>query len=193
MKDVNGNIVKAGDVLLEETGGGSGGGMKSFRSFTLWEMPSRYDGQGYHYSLDGSKYLFAWADINESVKLPIKELPKDFVFSFYHGMGNFDSYSEGTIISEIIEDSNWKEKSINASDVSSFTKLSRLKLSSIDDVRKNLDVITTAKYIPNSVISSVIRLAGYKQAVMINGELGLVMFKDMLLFQSIIHTLREHN
>lgn len=191
MKDVNENIVKTGDVLLEESGGGSGGGRKSFRSFTLWEMPSRYNGKGYQYSLDGKKHLFAWADVEQSVKLSIKELPKEFVFSFYHGMCGFDSYSRGNRVSEILGDSNWKEKTISENDVSVFKKLQRLKLSSIEDVRKNLDMFTTAKYIPNRLISSVIRLAGGERAVMVNGELGMAMFEDMLAFQSIVHSMQE--
>jgi len=192
MKDVNGNPVKVGDLLLEETGGGYSNG-KLLRSFTLWEMPNRYNGQGLQYSLDKTSHEFCWADVNKSIKISVKELPKDFLFSFYHGMDDFDSYSKRNTVTDILGDSNWKEKSINPNDVSSFKKLSRLKLASIEDVRKNLNLFTKAKYIPNSVVASVIRLAGGKEAVMVNGELGFAMLEDTLTFQSIVYGMQDRN
>lgn len=193
LKDINGNIVKVGDVLLREKGGGSGGGMRSFRSFTLWEMPTRYDGHGYHYSLDGSKHLFAWAWVNDSIKLSINELPKKFVFSFYHGMGDFHSYSKGDSVSEILGDSNWKERCIEKNDVLVFSKLLKLKLSSIDDVRKNIDLFVLARYIPKKIVLDVICLAGGSPARVVNGELGIATLEDTLIFHSIIYGMRERN
>jgi len=192
MKDVNGISVKVGDLLLEETGGGYVDG-KDLYSFTLWEMPSGYDGEGFQYSLDGSKHLFAWANVDNSIKLSSKELPKDFMFSFYHGMSDFDSYSKGNSVLGILENSNWKEKSISGEDVSRFKKLLKLRLSSIEDVKKNVELFSTAEHIPNRIVWDVIRLAGRDRAIMVNGELGMAMFEDMLTFQKIIYGLQERN
>lgn len=119
MKDKNGNKVKPGDILMVQNGGMTYQD-KFSPWFELWEMPSRYEEQGIRYGLDGKPYEYAYAFLEESVKIVNSELPDRFLYSFYHGMDGFMSTTtEGSVI-EIINKSDWKERIITESDVKNY-------------------------------------------------------------------------
>lgn len=108
MFDKLGNEVFVGDILVASTGGAHTED-GDFTTYTVWEMPHDYDGHGWTYSKDGSRHKFAWAYLNESVKLPSGM--DDFIEAFKHGLGRLVVKSEfdECTLKEIVEKSDWKK------------------------------------------------------------------------------------
>jgi len=120
MKDMDGQQVKAGDVLME-FGRGSwySDGITRY-SITLWEMPEYYDGHGLRYSIDGTKRLYAWAYVGRSVRISEKNTPEGFMFAFYHGMHDFYSMIERGRPEDVIMASEWELGNITQDKVNRY-------------------------------------------------------------------------
>jgi len=137
--DLLGNEIKAGDILLElGRGGGNMGGGK-FYCMKLWEMPESYDGHAYYYSIDGSRGTFAWAHVGSALKIDMSLMPDGFEYSFKHGMSDFNSKIEYGTLTELIENSDWKNHEVKKHDVHRFEFMETLEINSIDDIKNNID------------------------------------------------------
>lgn len=189
-KDKNGNTVNTGDVLISWWCGSD-----EEDTFSIWEMPKTIDGHGYQYSLDGTKSKGAWFWAEESIKIPEVIELEDFFFSFRHGMNSFDISKEGQKKSKgilsFLSNSNWSEKRISIGDIESYTTLQTIVLKTMDDVVNNLELLKS-RYVPHNVIVSVLRIFGGQESTVINGELGIARFDDMLNYSYILAVLSEN-
>lgn len=189
MEDRLGNSVKPGDVLLQlYRGSGDSTGKGYTHWMQLWEMPEHYDGHGYNYNMDGSKYSFAWVDLKYSIKVDLATMPEGFEYSFKHGMGSIRSKIEEGSVVELIENSNWKQNEILQEDVEKHLYLSSLEINTIEDIYKNAEFIQSCKTIPNRLLNKVLKVYNHERATIHNGEIGLAMIQDSLAFSSIIHS-----
>ncbi len=177
MKDKEGNIVSAGDVLIELGRGFSiEDGMCSY-SLKIWEMPEQYNGNGYVYSTDGERMEFWWANVGKSIKITEENTPAEFIFSFFHGMNDLDSLLEHGTIEEIIFSSNWEDKIVLQSDVDKYVSdlriANELKIKTKEDFINNFDIIKNLSVLPNNLISDIFNVHDIEMPKMYNGELGL--------------------
>lgn len=192
MKDLIGNTVKPGDILLEIGRGGSfGGGTSPSYSMKLWQKPSSNDGSGYIYDIDGTRSKFWWASVHESIKIDMSTMPDGFEYSFKHGMSNLSSSIKNGTINELIETSNWNERRIIPSQVDGYLRKKELKLSSIDDIKKNIGILSDNNYTPREVMVQVMRLVGAKEAPVHNGEIGLASMYDHFHYWAIIEQFKK--
>lgn len=139
-KDMLGNRVKAGDVLIEVGVDYGFDGEKDTFGVTVWEMPKRYDGGGISYRIGKIKNKFYYARLEQSIKIDTSAMPEGFIFSFYNGMYEFDSYVNTTDVLEVINNSNWKTFEILSEKVERYNKLDKLKITSIEDIKENIDL-----------------------------------------------------
>ena len=182
------NEVQSGDVLLELRMGHYRGCDYEY-PMKLWEMPERFDGHGYLYSIDGSRHLFAWADAGSALKIDMSLMPEGFEYSFKHGMSDvWSKIKEGTLL-ELIENSNWKNLEIKKEQVDRFEFLKTLEINSIDDIKANIEELRKGGYIPPEIVSKVLKIGGVGRTLVHNGEIGIAGMHDDFKFVAIIESM----
>ncbi len=73
--------------MIEVTGGGTLHKDDPYvYAITIFEVPEILDGRGNIYTIDNNKKYYYWATIQNAIKININVVPKNFMFSFYHGM-----------------------------------------------------------------------------------------------------------
>jgi hypothetical protein len=190
--DLLGNEVKTGDVMLElGRGFGSLTGSDYKHHMMLWEIPEKFDGHAYEYSIDGSKHIFAWASIRNAVKVDMSIMPKGFEYSFKHGMSNIDSKIENGTLFEIIENSNWKDHEVKKEQVERFEFMKTLKIDTIDDLKANIDELKKGGYVPHKIVSKVLELTGIGRTPVHNGEIGIAGMYDHMHYQVAIASIEK--
>lgn len=113
MKDLLGNEVVKGDILLElDRGCGSFDKSDYKYHLKLWEKPKSDKGSGFEYNIDGKKHKYWWASVENSIKIDPDLMPDGFIYSFKHGMSEISSKIETGTLIELIENSNWKEHEV---------------------------------------------------------------------------------
>lgn len=188
--DLLGNEVKTGDVMLElGRGQGSLTGSDYKYHMILWEMPKKFDGHAYEYSIDGSKHIFAWASTKKAIKVDMSTMPEGFEYSFKHGMSNISTKIENGTLVELIENSNWKNSEVKKEQVERFEFMKTLEINTIDDLRANIDELKKGGYIPHKIVSKVLELAGIGRAPVHNGEIGIAGMYDHMHYQAVIEAI----
>ena len=191
LTDSLGNKVYPGDVLLEYEKGCKYIDGKSEYRMQLWEMIYPFDGHGFNYNIDGSKYQFAWCSVKESIKINFDEFPPEFKFSYYHGMDSFYSTTKKRTAKELIDNSDWKDWTVNPSDVEIYNKKKNLKLESIEDIKENIDLLTGPGATPNLVVDKILDIVQVSPTPMINGEMGYAAVMDSLNYSYILERIKN--
>jgi hypothetical protein len=190
MKDMNGNIVKPGDVLIEFGRGGGCDKNGSYESIKVWEVSKINDGRGIEYGTDGSKIEYWRVNVKNSIKLNTDNLPKGFLYSFYHGMSDLNCKNTKGTIQKIIDNSDWLKKKVSEKKVNKYNKdltiANNLKIRSIDDFKKNFNVIKKLSVFPNNLIEDIFIVHGIKMPVEHSGELGLMWLEIQSILISIM-------
>ena len=193
MKDLIGNEVKAGDILLElGRGWGSLDGSEYKYHLKLWEMPETFDGHAYYYSIDGTKHIFAWAHVGNAVKVDMNLMPDGFEFSFKHGMSDISSKIEEGTVWEIIENSDWKQHEVKKEEVERFEFMKSLKIEKVEDIVSNIEELKKGGYVPHEIVSKVLELTGIGRTRVNNGEIGIAGMYDQMYYQAIIETISKN-
>lgn len=122
MIDINGNALKAGDIMLEITGREStiqrvreNGNqvnkiISSHIECKIYELPASTEGFGYHYDIDGKRYKFWWITPSNSHRIT-DIVDKEFVDLFKKGMQRLKSSAdEWDDINSILTHSNYDER-----------------------------------------------------------------------------------
>lgn len=181
MKDMLGNKVKTGDVLLElDRGYGSffDDSNKYLYHLKLWQKPSVNDGSGYIYDIDGSKIKYRWASLEKSIKIDMSIMPEGFEYSFKHGMTDIKSkIKQGTLL-ELIENSNWKDREVTKEKVERYNFMKSLKINKLDDIIDNIEELKKAGYVPRTILLKVLKYSGITRANAVNGEIGIASIYD---------------
>ena len=123
--DLLGKQIKRGDVLLQlSCGGGWNINGKPATPITLYECPyiPEFDGHGFIYNILGEKSKMSWVDLSKSLIIDFSIFPKEFKYSFYHGMWRFASTENSGSVENIINSSNWREAIITKEAVAKFKK-----------------------------------------------------------------------
>lgn len=192
MKDLLGNEVTTGDILLEISGGyGSLDGSAYRYHVTLWEMPERYDGHGYHYSIDGTKHIFAWASVGSSIKVDMSLMPEGFEYSFKHGMSDIYTKIKNDVLLEIIENSDWKNHEVKKEEVERFEFLKTLKIEKLEDIVSNIEELKKDGYVPYEIVAKVLELTEVGRARVNNGEIGIAGMYDYMHYHAIIESISK--
>lgn len=193
IKDIMGNKVKAGDILLElGRGWGSLSGSDYKYHLTLWEMPETFDGHAYYYSIDGTKHIFAWAHVRNAIKVDMSLMPDGFEFSFKHGMSDISSKIEQGTLLELIENSNWKQHEVKKEEVERFEFMKSLKIEKIEDIYNNIEELKKGGYIPHEIVSKVLEITGAERVRVNNGEIGIAGMYDQMHYRAIIENISKN-
>lgn len=193
MKDLLGNKVKTGDILLELGRGFGSLGVSDYKySLKIWEMPEKFDGHAYCYSIDGTKHIFAWAHIESAVKLDMSLMPEGFEFSFKHGMSDIASKIEQGTLLELIENSDWKQHEVKKEEVERFEFIKSLKIEKVEDIVSNIEELKKGGYVPHEIVSKVLDITGIGTTQVNNGEIGIASMYDQMHYQSIIETISKN-
>lgn len=193
MKDLLGNKVKTGDILLELGRGFGSLGVSDYKySLKIWEMPEKFDGHAYCYSIDGTKHIFAWAHIESAVKLDMSLMPEGFEFSFKHGMSDIASKIEQGTLLELIENSDWKQHEVKKEEVERFEFIKSLKIEKVEDIVSNIEELKKGGYVPHEIVSKVLDITGIGTTPVNNGEIGIASMYDQMHYQSIIETISKN-
>ena len=72
-------------------------------------------------------------------------MPEGFMFSFYNGMSEFDSYVLNRDAIDTINNSNWKQYEVSQKKVDDYVKLNKLTINSIDDIKGNIDLFLSTE------------------------------------------------
>ena len=196
MKTIDNAEVKEGDVLLEIGRGYEYDGEKKTFAIKLWELPKCDDGSGYEYNIDGKKSQYWWASVSNSYKVNLDIFPKEFRFSFYHGMSGLNTTIENGTVEELINSSNWKDKMICEKQVSHYNNLTVLKIHSINDIKNNINILSTKGYVPRSLMMSVFKAVSEKATNPdfgnFKGEIGIAGMCDMFKYMAIIEHFKEN-
>ena len=188
MKDMDGNNVVVGDILLEIGRGQEWDGKNTFYSMCLWEMPKKYDGHGYGYNIDGSRYKWAWVHLNSSIKIDKDSVSKDFLFSFYHRMSDIKTHLKKGTLFELIDSSDWRRKTIKKEDVQEYDETDKIVLSSKKDIYDNVDILMNSKFINYKIMKKVLDLFNISEATGgKNGEIGIAMMHNISNYNSILY------
>ena len=195
--DLLGNEVKTGDVLLElGRGWGSLIGSDYKYHLKLWEMPERFDGHAYEYSIDGTKHIFAWAYAGNAVKVDMSLMPDGFEYSFKHGMSDISSKIETGPLLEIIENSDWKEHEVKKEQVERFDFMKTLKIETINDIVANIDELKKPGYVPHEIMDSVLKAVNIGKTNPdfgnFKGEIGMAYYYDMMHYKAIIEAISQN-
>ena len=192
-KDMLGNSVKTGDILLE-LGRGCGNDGKGNRTFSLklWQKPSSNDGSGYEYEIDGTKSKYWWASVSESIKVDMKLMPNGFEYSFLHGMSDLETTIENGTLLELINNSDWEDCKVEERQVEICSILDKLEINTIQDIANNIDILSEG-VIPRRIISKVFEIFGLKNSTVKNGETGISSFYDMCKYLDILNIVRKIN
>jgi len=182
--------LKEGDILLEISNNYNHSDSEYIYRINIWEMPKNNDGHGYHYTIQEEKTIFAWTDIYSSIKINMSEMPKDFQYSFKHGMSDIKSKIKTGTAKDIIENSNWKEKEIKKEEVEKYYLISSLELNNKEDIKNNIKLLTS-KYIPLNIKTKVLNIFGIKASIPQNGEIGIAGMNDNLKYSKVLYELKK--
>jgi hypothetical protein len=192
MKDLLGNEVKTGDILLElGCGWGCLSGSDYKYHLKIWQKPSGADGSGFEYNIDGTKHKYWWASVKNSVKIDMSIMPEGFEFSFKHGMSDIASKIEQGTLLELIENSNWKQHEVKKEEVERFKFMKSLKIEKVEDIVSNIEELKKGGYVPEIVLK-VLELIGVGRVPVNNGEIGIAEMYDQMHYQAIIETISKN-
>lgn len=84
------------DIYFQVKGHGNhySGGYQIMYNVYLLPKQKYLTGTGVQYSLFGEKEYFKWVNPSVSISIPESELPKEFVYSFKHGLDNISLLCE---------------------------------------------------------------------------------------------------
>lgn len=190
MKDMNGKIIKDGDLMAEVTGGGGFGGV-SYSCVSIWEVPKIKDGRGTWYTEKGKQSFFYWADASNSQQLDINKLPEGFLFAFKHGLHRIDIEDQymKLDIHEAIKKSDWQRKAITPEILEQLNSMSKIKINSFLDVYNQWDSIFSIDRVAPEVIAQIMNIVGYKKCIPKNGEIGIAALYDYSAFMNVYNNL----
>lgn len=191
MEDLKNRLIEPGMIMMEVGRGLKWENKKEYYSLKLWEFPVNYSGQGLEYNLDGEKHEWYWANYKSSYILDKSSLPEEFMFSFYHGMSDLYTTIKKGSIEELINNSDWEERAIFKEDIDNYCKLKDITLNNLSDIKNIIPLMEKSKYIPRKIVESTINIAGAKLHDVINGESGIAVLYDNMLFNQIIHYLKS--
>ena len=186
MKDALGNKVKTGDILIELGRGGGYSKGERFYSLRIWQMPASKDGSGFTYDIDGKRRKYWWTIVKNSIKINLDKMPVDFKYSFYHGMCDINTTIEYGTLKELINNSDWKNNKVNKKEVERFELLKKIKIITIKDIINNIDELKKEGYLPNKLVSDVLKVAKIGNVSVKNGEIGIAAMQDVLNYKNII-------
>jgi len=191
LKDSLGNEVYPGDVLLEYGCGGSSFDGQQKYAIHLWEMIYPFKGYGINYVLDSEPYKLCWFGLKKSIKVDFDQFAPEFKYSFYHGMSQLYTTIKSGTLKELIDNSDWKNKIVNPYDVDLYLKKKNLTLDSIDDIKKNIDLLIGPGATPRVVVDKILDIAGASHAPVINGEIGFAAIQDSISYSEILDQIKN--
>jgi hypothetical protein len=190
-KDLLGNEVKTGDIMLEIGRGGGWNNGEQYFTLKLWEVPEILDGRGNYYTTNGDKTYFYWANIKRSIKINMNLMPDGFEFSFKHGLTDFSTKIEYGTLQELIENSNWKKYKVTKKQVERYNFIKSLKIESIKDIINHLDELKKPGYIPHEIMTDILNVVGIGRTPIRNGELGIAGMYDYANYIGILEALSK--
>lgn len=197
--DALGAQITSGALVLEHTGFSMGGGAY-YHLYKVYEVPETYpdDSMGYHYSLTGNRCEFWHIRPTRGVIVQPNEAPDEFLYSFRHGLSNFEvevNGREGSSIgnaASIIARSDWKERRVHKRDVELAQWVDGLVIDSFDKLLELKRICAIHRFAPSmKIIHETIRFFGLNPVRPVNGELGLAHMTNYELFSRLMATLDE--
>jgi len=165
-----------------EASGGELGGDKYTRIFVTAYVSPTKDGHDYHFTSKGERSQFSWVHPKDARVFDSKDLPRDLLYSFKHGVWRFDLPGDKA--------DNWTPEDLI------YEKVDRKRLAPLRRVQKALTDVKTLEefwklyplikkcgYISGDMIETLFRLIGIQRTPMYNGELGLAWMQDVEMFQ----------
>lgn len=138
--------------------------------------------KGYQFNEDGNKYVFYWAEPDEAKVYDSKDLPKDLLYSFRHGVCDFKVPDD--------KGDNWTPEDLI------YTKVDRKRLATLRKVKKALPDVKTLDefwklyplikqcgYVSIEMVDTLFGLIQLPRTPMYNGELGMAWAQDVANFQ----------
>lgn len=192
MKDINGHIIKNGDILLELRRGSLFINNNLFNILKLWEMNNvdTFNGDGYIYNIANDKHSFKWACPSNSIIVKRKYFPINFYYSFYHGMSDLYTTSNLRDIHDLINNSNWKNNIVKKEHVEQFNFRKSILITSIKDIEDNIIELNKDGYVPHELMNAVLKVASINNTNPnfgnFKGEIGMAYNYDMQNYNSII-------
>ena len=113
MKDMFGNIVFEGDILLNRGGCFRDKDLNIIHIYNIFEKPHDNDGSGYRYNIKKQKVLYYWCRTRNSIKINNLAIPDLFIHYFKNGMHTIYSKLDNNNALEIINSSDWMKFDIN--------------------------------------------------------------------------------
>ena len=165
-------------VYFEKTGYGLGNIM-----ITAFVSPTN-DGGGYYYNLEGKKRKFWWCNPEWSEVYDSKDLPKDLLYSFHHGVNNFE-VPEDKADSWTPEDLIYTK--VEREQCTAFCKVKKAlpNVKSLDDFWKLYPDIKKSGFISGEIINKLFELVGIERTPVCNGEIGIAFYQDRMIFKAI--------
>lgn len=189
--DLLGNKVKKGDVLIELGRGNGSDGKNRYYSLKIWQKPSKNDGSGFEYGINGNKSKYWWASVRNSIKIDMSLMPDGFEYSFKHGMSDIDTTVENGTLQELIDNSNWKDNEVKKEQVERYEFMKTLKIETLDDLKTNIEELKKGGYVPNKIVSKVLEIAQIGRTKAHNGEIGIAGMYDQMHYQAIIEAVSK--
>jgi hypothetical protein len=197
-KDINKNPVKTGDVMADFNGLHMNNEGKTIYDIVLFSVPGARDGSGYYYDITGKKCKYWWAHPHESYKIDLNDYPKEFGFSFYHGMHDLCSETNEGSIKDIILNSDWEKRIIHQSFIDEFDRKNKISIKSISDILENLEDLIKDP-IPTKLMYDVLEVCNTQKTNPDfgewRGETGIAFYNDTLkyhaIMECIINTIKE--
>ena len=187
LTDSLGKEVYPGDVLLEYDCGGDG---QKYR-INLWEIIYPFKGYGINYGLDSEPYKLCWFGLKKSIKVDFDQFAPEFKYSFYHGMSKLYTTIKRGTLKELIDNSDWEDKIVDEYEVDLYLKKKNLRLESIDDIKKNIDLLTGPGATPNLVVEKILDIVKLSPTPMVNGELGYAFLMDSFNYMDVLDKIKQ--
>jgi hypothetical protein len=191
-KDSLGNTVSPGDVLVQY-GNGAMYSDKTLYFIDLWEFPKEpHEGQGIQYSIGGARNEFYWRWPSDSVKINFDDFPEEFRYSFYNGMSHLSTTIKKGTAKDLIQASDWQKRIVSRSDVERIERMQKIVINSVDDIIANLDLLCSPGPVPNSIMEQVFNAYNVEKSPVYNGEIGLSMINNSILYNAILEKLSQN-
>jgi len=189
MKDISGKKVKAGDIMLDVTGGGCDN-KGPYRSCSIYEVPRKADGRGIAYHYTGESYEYWWARVEESHKIS-DLVDANFIYSFRHGMHELKSYADWNAdIKTLLENLDLEKEIITPEQVDLMTKVNGLNLETEEDLKKHASTLKEHKDILTvGTHEKIVRIRHNGKACEAKAEIGLAALYNMETSSDIIDSL----
>ena len=174
----------ANTIYFSETGGGMG--KVSIQAYII-----KPNGEKAYYRNDGNENTFS-CTLFDGLKCDASELPKEMLFSFRHGISNFEvdeslkgyKWKLEDLKYEVIDEDEWNKEQQNLK--SALAQIDSCK--TISDVYDLYDKYLRNRHIPYEVIGKAFKIFKHEPDMtnIFNGEIGAFAFEQTFLFVSIM-------